>query len=68
MKFYDEGSNPAVYIPGVKWGETTSDKLADLYQMILMLTTVGNAANEVVLARMPPRRCWMMKSSRSSLT
>lgn len=49
MKFYDEGSNPAVYIPGVKWGETTSDKLADLYQMIRMLTTVGNAASEVVL-------------------
>lgn len=49
MKFYDEGSNPAIYTPGVKWGESTSDKLADLYQMIRMLTTVGNAATEVLL-------------------
>ena len=49
MKFYSEGSNPAIYTPGVKWGEDTSDKLADLYQMIRMLTTVGNAATEVLL-------------------
>lgn len=49
MKFYDEGSNPAVYIPGAKWNESTSDKLADLYQMIRMLTTVGNRATEVLL-------------------
>ena len=49
MKFYDEGSNPAIYTPGVKWDESTSDKLADLYQMIRMLTTVGNAATEVLL-------------------
>lgn len=49
MKFYDESSNPAVYVPGVKWNESTSDKLADLYQMIRMLTNVGNAASEVLL-------------------
>ena len=49
MKFYSEGSNPAVYVPGVKWNESTSDKLADLYQMIRMLTTVGNNATEVLL-------------------
>ncbi len=49
MKFYDEGSNPAVYVPGVKWGAETSDKMADLHQMIHMLTTVGNAASEVLL-------------------
>lgn len=49
MKFYSEGSNPAIYTPGVKWGDGTSDKLADLYQMIRMLTTVGNAATEVLL-------------------
>ncbi len=49
MKFYDEGSNPAVYVPGVKWGAETSDKMADLHQMIRMLTTVGNAASEVLL-------------------
>lgn len=49
MKFYDEGENPAVYTPGVKWNESTSDKMADLYQMIHMLTSVGNAASEVLL-------------------
>ena len=49
MKFYDEDANPAVYTPGVKWGDSTSDKLADLYQMIRMLITVGNAATEVLL-------------------
>ena len=49
MKFYDEGSNPAVYVPGVKWNESASDKLAALYQMISMLTSVGNAASEVLL-------------------
>jgi len=49
MKFYDEGSNPAVYVPGVKWNEGASDKMADLHQMIRMLTTVGNAASEVLL-------------------
>lgn len=49
MKFYDEGENPAVYTPGVKWNESASDKMADLYQMIRMLTSVGNAASEVLL-------------------
>lgn len=49
MKFYDEGENPAVYTPGVKWNESESDKMADLYQMIRMLTSVGNAASEVLL-------------------
>ena len=49
MKFYTERSNPAVYVPGVKWNEGASDKMADLHQMIRMLTTVGNAASEVLL-------------------
>lgn len=49
LKFYTEGSNPATYTPGVKWNQSTSDKLGDLYQMIRMLTTVGNAASEVLL-------------------
>ena len=49
MKFYSDASNPAVYTPGVKWNQSTSNKMADLYQMILMLTTVGNAAREVLL-------------------
>ncbi len=49
MKFYTESSNPAVYVPGVKWNESTSDKMADLYHMIRMLTTAGNHASEVLL-------------------
>lgn len=49
LKFYTEVSNPATYIPGVKWNETDSDKLSDLHKMILMLTSVGNAASEVLL-------------------
>lgn len=49
MRFYDGDSNPAVYIPGVKWDGSTSDKMADLYQMIRMLTTKGNRASEVLL-------------------
>ena len=49
MRFYTEGANPAQYVPSVMWSETTSDKLADLYQMILMLTSKGNNATEVLL-------------------
>lgn len=49
MKFYAEGANPAVYVPGVKWNETASDKLADLKQMIHMLTSKANNATEVIL-------------------
>ena len=49
MYFYEGEVNPAQYIPGVKWGESGSDKFADLYQMILMLTSAGNSATEVLL-------------------
>ena len=49
LKFYTEGANPAVYVPGTKWNASGSDKAADLYQMILMLTTKGNNATEVIL-------------------
>lgn len=49
LKFYTESSNPATYTPGTKWEGTNSDKISDLYQMILMLTSKGNAATEVLL-------------------
>lgn len=49
IKFYDGGINPAIYVPGVKWNGGDSNKAADLYQMILMLTRVGNRASEVLL-------------------
>lgn len=49
LKFYEGSVNPAIYVPGSKWNEGASDKMSDLYQMILMLTTVGNRASEVLL-------------------
>lgn len=49
MKFYSESVNPAVYVPGVKWDGTTSDKLADLLTMVKMLTRNGNQATDVLL-------------------
>lgn len=49
LKFYTEGANPATYVPGVKWNADGSDKLSDIHKMILMLTSVGNAASEVLL-------------------
>lgn len=49
MKFYTEGSNPAVYTPGTKWDATGSDKMADLLVMVRQLTTAGNAATDVLL-------------------
>lgn len=49
LHFYDGDANPAVYVPGIMWNDTTSDKQADLYRMILMLTMNGNAASEVLL-------------------
>lgn len=49
MKFYTESVNPAQYIPGTKWGEGSADILSDLYQMIFMLTSKGNAASDVIL-------------------
>lgn len=49
IHFYDGVVNPAQYVPGIMWNATGSDKLADLYQMIYMLTSVGNGATEVLL-------------------
>lgn len=49
MRFYDGAVNPAQYIPGTKWNASASDKMGDLYQMILMLTSNGNRASEVLL-------------------
>lgn len=49
LNFYEGGVNPAIYVPGVKWNGASSEKIADLYQMILMLTRVGNRASEVLL-------------------
>lgn len=49
LRFYEGSVNPAQYIPSTKWSEAGSDKLGDLHQMILMLTSKGNNATEVLL-------------------
>ncbi len=49
MRFYSEDANPAQYIPGSMWDAADSDKMGDLYQMILMLTSKGNGATELLL-------------------
>lgn len=49
MRFYSENANPAQYIPGILWSDAASDKMGDLYQMILMLVSKGNSVSEVVL-------------------
>ena len=49
MKFYTEAANPAQYFPGIKWGAEGANITGDLYQMILMLTSKGNAATDVLL-------------------
>ena len=49
MKFYTESANPAEYHLDTKWGAEGANITADLYQMILMLTSKGNAASDVLL-------------------
>lgn len=49
LRFYDN-VNDAVYAPGTMWNAAEADSIfADLHQMILMLTTKGNNATEVLL-------------------
>lgn len=49
IHFYDGNVNPAVYTPAADWDEPTADITSDLYQMILFLTSKGNAATDVIL-------------------
>ena len=49
MRFYSESVNPATYTPGTKWNAVGSDKMADLANMIYMLTSKGNGVTEVLL-------------------
>lgn len=49
MRFYDGGTNPAVYAPSALWNAADADITGDLHQMIHMLTSVGNNATEVLL-------------------
>lgn len=49
IRFYDEEANPAVYTPAITWDSASADIIGDLYQMILMLISKGNAATDVIL-------------------
>lgn len=49
VRFYDGDVNPAQYVPGIMWNGASSDKYSDLFHMILMLTSKGNKATEVLL-------------------
>ena len=49
IHFYDGDQNPAVYTPSISWGSASADIVGDLYQMILFLTSKGNAATDVIL-------------------
>lgn len=49
IRFYDETQNPAIYTPSTPWSSPTADIIGDLYQMIIFLTSKGNAATDVIL-------------------
>lgn len=48
IRFYTEGSNPAVYEPSIKWDQSTAKIIADLSVMARMLTSRGLPATELV--------------------
>lgn len=50
IQFYDGGVNPYQYTPAKGWDTTDGAILADLHQMILMLTQKGLPAEELVMA------------------
>ena len=50
VRYYTEGSNPAVYTPAVKWGQSGAKVLADLEAMVRLLTSRGLPASDLVCA------------------
>lgn len=49
IRFYNESTNPAVYVPGAVWSKTSTDIENDLLAMIRMLTSRGLAATDVIV-------------------
>ena len=48
IRFYSEGSNPAIYAPTTKWDATGAKILADLGVMARMLTSKGLRATDLI--------------------
>lgn len=48
IKFYDEGTNPAVYTPAVKWNETNNSIIMDIYSMAMILKKRGLKAADLL--------------------
>ena len=51
IRFYTEDENPAEYTCPVDWDDSNANIIEDVYQMILLLTSKGNAATEVLLGK-----------------
>lgn len=50
IQFYDGQTNPAEYIPGVKWDATGAKIIDDIFAMIGMLSSRGLPATDLVVA------------------
>lgn len=50
IRFYSEGSNPAVYTPAINWNQAGADIIGDIAVMIRLLTSRGLPASELVVA------------------
>lgn len=48
IRFYTEGSNPAIYTPATKWDQAGAKVLEDLEAMVFMLTSRGLRASDLV--------------------
>lgn len=48
IQFYDEESNPAVYVPSVMWSEDQNDMLTDIYNMAMILKKRGLKAADLL--------------------
>lgn len=48
IRFYDGEANPSSYTPSTKWSEAGANIIADLDQMVQMLTKKGLRASELV--------------------
>ena len=48
IRFYEGETNPSTYTPATKWGEAGANIIADLDQMVQMLTKKGLRASDLV--------------------
>lgn len=50
IRFYSEGSNPAIYTPSAEWDIAGTDIIADIAAMVRLLTSRGLPASELIVA------------------